>query len=381
MRDDDNAPGLPGLWCRDLRDRLRGNAARANARWGFLSAPPGPGRLIWIKAGADDDSLLLGAELTRAIRRKRLDVRLAFTFERDSPLIASYVQGLKGVGVGYGPIERRSAIARVVSRFAPLGVVFAGVAPGPIFGETLAARGVHGVVVAAAPRRDGRIGAAYPANPGQAHAWESAHAASTIAPPADPLALLVEAQIDPNFKTLVAGGRDVHLWWLQGMSATTAVEPWNAFPLRERSILFVSGASGGTGSGAFARMSEWRRGPIAPGTVMVIDDPRWHPAIAASATAVHLIQPSRAVFWQALSGGCPVTLGDAGARTYLNDAVDPDALPVVADLASVFARWQQDAEQVIVARRRGDALRRVFWQERRRAGERSDQLLRHVYDW
>lgn len=381
--------GLAGLWWRDLRDRLRGESGRANARWGFLSPPPGPGKLIWIKAGGDDDSLLLGAELTRATRRKRLDVRLAFTFERDTPLLAPGLQGLKGVGVGYGPAEVRAAVRRVLARFDPLGVIFAGTAPSVVLSQALEARGVQSVVVAAGPRTGTRVNAAYPANESQAQAWRAHSPPTAVAPAADPLTLLVEPQVDPNFKTLIAGGRDLALWWLSDVSereATSVARAWMASPLAASDVLFVGGAGGAIESawapfGGIGRLSRWHRAALAPGTAMLVDEARWLPALAASCTAVHLRRPTRAVFWQALAGGCPVSLGTSDARGYLNDPTTDDLLPVVDPIAAVIARWEEEARDVMAARRRGDALRRLFWQERRRAAERGDQLLQRVYDW
>ena len=43
---------LPALVVHDLRDRLRGRAHRANARWGRLRRPHASGRLVWIVSGA-----------------------------------------------------------------------------------------------------------------------------------------------------------------------------------------------------------------------------------------------------------------------------------------------------------------------------------------
>jgi hypothetical protein len=386
-RGDAYGAGLLALWRSDLRDRWRGEQARANARWGFLSPPSGSGKVIWIKAGASAESVLLGAEVTRSIREKRLDVRLAFTFEQERPeLIAPRLRGLEKVGYGYGPADRPSAWRRVLDAFAPIGVVYAGIAPPPYLNAELAERRVRQVVVAAAPAR-GQFDAVYPVGHAQVAAWRGAGGAAYLAPPADFLSLLVEPQVDPNFKTVVSGGRDARLWWLDGVDAVQAkafVDQWTRSPLRDSGILFIGPRPGahdavrrGIDSSAL-HISAWKRNPIAPGSLVLLDDARWLPAIAASVMATHLVQAKRLHLWQALAGGCPVTLGESDVTGYLGEEAD---LEVKTDISDVLTAWGHYAQDPMIARRLGDALRRAFWKERRDAGTVADEFLQRVYDW
>lgn len=377
---------------RDLRDRWAGERARANGRWGLLQPPPGSGKVIWVKAGASTESVLLAAEITRAIREKRLDVRLALTFERDHPSAwESRLRGLKKIGVGYGPCDLPRVVRRVLRRFAPLGVVSVDTVVAPHLGTALASNGIHHVVVAADPPATPlSIESVFPANRRQTQAWESQPQASAVNAGADLLTLLAEAQVDPNFRTAI-GAAERGVWWVHGLDsadAETLARAWRSSYLGTRDLLFVSPldpaqaatlTSVFTRQGAVLSLSAWTRAPIAPGTVVVVDETRWLPAVAVSSNAIHLVRSDRLTFWQALTGGCPLSLAQQGPLAYLNDAAP--ALLVTDDIARVLHEWQAHADAPIAARKQGDELRRLFWQERRRAAEVAESFLQHVYDW
>lgn len=376
------------IWRQDLRDRLQGNAARANARWGFLTPPPGRGRLIWVKAGARRDDVLLGAETVRALREKRLDIRVALTFERDYPdLLRPRLAGLRKVAVAYGPSDTPAAVRRVLRRLAPLGVIYAGgVVPSHL--NRALSDGRHTLALNADAGPGQTVEAAYPASPGQAQIW--AGQAKRVAPPAALLTLLVESQVDPNFKTVVTGGAGTPLWWWQGLALgeiRKGIAEWRASDLPP-GILFLGPFANDiapvrTAVGAAAIMlSAWDRTPLAPGSVVLIDEWRWLPAIAAASTAAHLAHPGGFVFWQALAGGCPLSFsGRHLAQHRVNEPVPADMLVVPENRAQLFSFWSACAREPMMARRHGDYWRRVFWAERRRATAAADDLLARVYDW
>lgn len=359
------------VWRAAMRDRLRGDKRRAYARLGYLSPPGGTGRLIWIKSAHTRESVLTGAELVRAVREKRLDVRLAFTFEAEYPgLLGTRLHGMRKAGVGYGPSATPTALRRVLRRFDPLGLVLVG----PVHANTWSAlAGRKVVAVDCSPPAGSNVVAALATNRAQTAAWQGrAHPALSSGAL---LSLLVEAQVDPNFKTLVCGGHTLDIWWLHAERADDYIAAWRASPLARHGVLFVSG---GRVEAALA-LSTWERKAITPGSVVGIDDTRWLPAIAASATAIHLIDPPPLVFWQAVAGGNMVSYDLADIDTLVNEAAFPPVRHHSS--AELIEAWQAQLAQPLSARHQADALRRLFWAERRRAQTAADALLQHIYDW
>ncbi len=380
------------VWRRDLADRWHGERARANGRWGLLQPPAGTGKVIWVKAGASAESVLLAAEITRAIREKRLDVRLALTFERNHPSTwESRLRGLKKIGVGFGPCDLPRVVRRVLRRFAPLGVVSVDTPVAPHLSAALASQRIHHAVVAAdPPAAPLPIESAYPASKTQSQAWQSQAHVDAVSDGADLLTLLAEAQVDPNFKTAI-GAAERGVWWMHGVDsgeAETLASAWRNSEVGARDLLFVSTldparspmlASIFARHGAALSLSAWTRAPMAPGTVVLVDEARWLPAVAVSSSAIHLMRSGRLAFWQALTGGCPVSLGQREPLVYLNEPA-PELL-VTSDIARVLREWQAHASAPMAARKQGDTLRRLFWQERRRAAGVADAFLQRVYDW
>lgn len=362
------------VWHAVLRDRLRGDPARAHARLGFLSPPAGGGRLIWIKSAGTRASVLLGAELVRAIREKRLDVRLALTFEAEyRDLIAPRINGLRKVGVGYGPSARPAALRRVLRRFDPLGTVLVGPVQGDAWRQFAGRQRVAVDEWPAADRAMPTDLIALPTSRAQATAWRGR--AQTVLPNAALVSLLVEAQVDPNFKAVVCGGQMLDLWWLHAAQVESQVAAWRASVLARTGVLFVSG---GAGAATFS-ISAWRRTAIPAGSVVAVDDARWLPAIAASASAIHLIDPSPLEFWQALASGNAASYDLNDIDFMVNEPDYPPPRRLTGD--ELVAAWQAYRDTPLRARREADTLRRLFWAERRRAQTASAALLREIYAW
>lgn len=378
-----DAGGYGGAWWpamrAHLRDRRRGETARANARRGYLLPPRGEGKLIWFKAGASRESVLLACELLGALREKRLDVRLALTFEQDyADIIEPRVRGLRKIGLGYGPGDRHAAVGRVIQRLAPFGLILVDTEPRPNLLRAAARIGTHLVAFNSAPGA-GEVEAAYPCDPGQAQAWRDAGTAGYVAEPADPLALFVEAQADTTLRSLAAAGqRDLKLWWWHGPAAAAGdfVRRWRSSPLAADGLLFVSGDEAGASAVADVSISRWDRSPLPAGRVVALDDLRWTAAVASAIDAGHLEAAARRTVWQALAGNSAISFGLGRAV-----AVADDEAVTLDGADAVLREWQTLRSDPVEARRRGDAGRRRFWEERRRAQKVMDEFLQRAFDW
>ncbi|WP_026287569.1 glycosyltransferase N-terminal domain-containing protein [Thioalkalivibrio sp. ALJ24] len=372
--------GLLGVWRGVARDWRRGERTRARARLGFLTPPQERGRLIWIRAGADAESLRLGIELLGFVRHKRQDVRIVLTFERDWPeLFERHMQPFRKVGVGYGPCDRPRVVRRVLERFQPAGIILAGgMAPRHLL-EAAAAPviAVNAAPPDPAPTRGPVLG--WPRDPDEQRRWNDA-TGEAVSPrwlePADPMARFVEAQADVVLRSLV-GGEVRRLWWWHGTRGAWPAwhEAWQASGFAAEDILLASVEDDPEQplAGRTLRVSEWDREPRAPGDVLQLDDPRWFAAAASAAQAVHLDAPGSRVLWQALAGGSAVSVGKHGT---LELPVEVHANP-----AEVFTGWASLRDDAAVRRQRGDAARRRFWDERRRVDAHFETLLAEVWDW
>ncbi|AOU98022.1 hypothetical protein BI364_08660 [Acidihalobacter yilgarnensis] len=382
---DDRAYG--GHWWPVLRanwhDRRNGLRAAALARGGHLRAPHGEGKVVWIKAGGSPDSVRLACELLGALRERRLDIRLALTFEQDyEDIIEPRVRGLRKIGLGYGPSDRPAAVRRVLKRLNPIGLVLVDTAPHPNLLRASAAMKTH-VIAFNTPPTPVMVEAAYPLDEQQATAWRSSGKTECLADAADPLALFAEAQIDTTLRSLAAVGRDeLHLWWWHddcGDTQAETIAQWRQSPLAHQGVLFVSGRPA-SAARAHADLSigDWDRGALPPGHVIWVDDPRWFGAIASAATGGYLETHVRATLWQALAGGCPLTPGAATRALRPSLPISPQT---PSAQSAIWADWQALMAEPLAARRRGDAGRRYFWEERRRVQGVIDAFLQRIFDW
>jgi hypothetical protein len=381
------------LWYEGVRDRLRGEHARANARWGYLRPPPGRGKLVWVRTGADAGSVRLGAELLGAIRQHRLDLRLILSFEEAHPqIIAPRLEGMPKVAVGYGPADAPAAVRRALERLAPVGLIYAGAPARPNLLRAANRAGLRLVAYNAPWSGERGIEASYPRAEAEALAWREAQGARYVAPPANALALLSLAQVEPTLRSLAAGGRELTLHWVHGLpsgQAVTFLRAWRDSPLGRAGALLVSSESGAEagaydaaakGEGmAVLRLSDWARTPVAPGSVLLIDEEHWLPAVAASCEAAHVCTAGGALRWQVLASGAALTVSPELHHEAAEFAGLP--LPVAARPMDVIAHWSAFAGAPIEARHIGDACRRRFWEERRRAGDMLQELLQRVFDW
>lgn len=374
-----------GLWeigREDLRDWTRRRGARVYARHGLLKPPAGSGKLIWIKAGASRESVLVAADLVRAIRSKRLDVRLALTFERDYPrVLRERLRGLAKAGLGYGPCDAPRVVNRVLDRFAPLGVIVVRHALPKNLMRAIKARGLHSIAVNVEPSAL-PLETVYPVTRDEVVAWRDQNK-GFIAAPADLLTLLVEAQVEPNFRAAASGGEGGVWWfqtrrWSQAMEMVEAWRTWGA----PADLLFIGNGDAqwrtAASRGLGASLYMWDRQRFPAGSIVFVDDRKWLPALTASCDATYLASPTDLEFWQAVAGGSVVSAAP-GALFERSDASGLiDRVPTVGEL---LGRWRFYARDIGARRRRADALRRFFWEERRRAADMADDLLNRIYEW
>lgn len=359
------------VWRAVLHDYCNGEGHRARARLGFLTPPEGRGRVVWIKAGRGPDSLRLGVELLGAVRERRRDVRIVLTFEQDDPvLLPRLLQPWPKIGIGYGPCDRPRVVTRVLGRFQPCGIILTESAPP----ENLLRRTLAPVVVVGG-QASVPVAAAWPVSTAAREYWERLGQAEQLLPAADPQARFAEAQADVVLRSL-AGAGERRLWWWHGTAAQWPawLAAWKAWPPSGEDILMVSLAAGVPLPEAALKAGNWDRQGLPGGTVLHIDDPRWHAAAASAAHGVHLAQPGRDVLWQALAAGSAVSFGaSAGAA----------ALPILTleTPSAVITHWQELRANDALRRTHGDAARRRFWEERRQVDENLAALMDRVWMW
>ena len=341
--------------------------------------------MLWLRAGGTRASVRLGVELLAAIRERRLDLRIALTFEEDyADLLEERVRGLQKIGLGYGPADTPRAARRAVGRLGPFALVLVDTPPDGHVLREAAALGSH-LVAFNTPPTPVPVEAAYPVDEAQARAWHHQGVADYVAPAADPLSLFAEAAADTTLRSLVAGERDLQLWWWHGPSRSlpALLSAWRSHPLAADGVLCASltdpePAPIAARLGHDLAVSTWRREALAAGTVLLVDDARWLAAAVSASTAGHLEDTGRDAFWQALAGGSALSVDPRVAQRYPSVA---GIAPERSGVGEVLALWQQLREAPLEARRIGDACRRRFWQERRRVGQVRDEFLQRVFDW
>ena len=314
----------------------------------------------------------------RAIREKRLDIQLVLTVEREIPTLLEPLGTMKKTAWGYAPSDHPRAVDRALSQLNPFAVIFCATSARPNLARSLAAV-PHLIAVAAdAPAQGPHFEYVYPASEAQARSWHQ----QSVAPLADMHSLLVEAQVDPNFRTLVNGSAARHLWWLHSHEFGQA----RAFARRFRlelpeDVLFLSGLPAPTSTARshdWKLISRWQRSPLDNGDVMVVDDAKWLPAVAAAVTATHLEPPVSPILWQAMAGGGAVSCDDYAA---LPKRALRDSLEEFSSHQALLRQWRGYRDNPILARGRADAARRQFWHERRLAAGVNAELLERVFEW
>ena len=389
-------PRTPFIWLRDLGDRVRGRRAPVLARWGWYRAPGGPGPLLWVYA-PDCAGARVGAEIVRGIRSVRKDVRAVVTAspagcgrvgrgkgagaEGCGVSVRSVLAAYPGTAAAPGIADHQRAARRAVARLRPDGFLAVhGLPPGQAL-KGLAEEGVPVAAVDCEPpvrRPPGlRLAHVLPCGEGQAGRWR--RAGEEPAEPADLEVLLARTDVEPTLRAALIPGEGRRLLWVDRLpedpdTRALFLDRWAG---GDRTLVVSGGKAPGGGEWPVVRLSEWDRGrePVPRGTLVWMDEPRWLPAVAASAFAAVLWRPGREALWQALAAGLPtLTGGKATARLRdLNVEVEA-AAPEVPDWAAAEAGLSDWEERVFEWRDQQARARQAFWEARRRA-ERSMAVL------
>lgn len=359
----------------NLKDRFSGDHARANARLGFVKQPPGAGsKLLWIKAGATPESLRLGVELMGAIRQKRLDVRIVLTFEEEYPeLLEKHLSGLKNIGLGFGPCDRPSVVKRILDRWSPFGLIVLEAERNRHLIE-LAEEKIPHVIAYGSDPASAAVEAAYPFDQEQYNAWHEYGLTDFIAEPAHPRWLFTESQADTTLKSIVNGGAEHSLFWVhQTLDLQRFISDWKNSSWRNASVLFISGEAVD-----YPKISTWKRNALDAGSVIYVDDPAWYTALASAADAIHVNNDDVSAIAYAASGGTAMSVSSAVADA---DKKLGEVVSVIDSYDELYKKWTIWSDQPMVARRTGDACRRLFWERRRHIQAVNDELLQRVFDW
>ncbi len=364
-------PGYAGgLWAgllADVRDRMTHNRRRANARWGFLNPPPGSGHVIWIKADGERATVRLAFEIARALGERRPDRRLVVTYESEYREWLGLLRETEGTGHGFGPTDRAGVVARVLARLAPSGVVAVGDALRPALAQALGRRGLASCVVHGMPPSAATACRGFPGTGRERAAWRGRpHADAALT------ALIVQAQVEPVFQGVAGAHARALWWWADGAGDEDAlIAAWSRSRLAAHDLLFVTHSKR-----ARVRLSQWDRSPLPAGSIVSVDEERFWPALAASCTGVHLVNPSEPLLWTVLGGGRAVSVRSLAAL----DLLRPAPLPEWSD-GDVLPFWEGLLEDPAHARTCADEVRRFFWNERRRAASVTESLLQEVSGW
>ena len=316
--------------------------------------------------------MLLATGLAQAVHDRRLDVRIVVTYELEHPDLIARMPTSSRVGYGFAACDRPSAVRRLLRRFSPLGIVFAETTPRKNLGHALATRS-HVLGIGNIEPFDCELG--FPADADHAQRW----AASLHADPADMLTLLVEAQAEPVMRGLIAGADRRSYWWLHDGSGKYDVASLRRTLVAARpdALLFLSGPLASRYDGDdTVRLSEWDRTPLASGSVILVDEPRWLPAVAAAAQGAHLIAPERYIVWQAAALGCPFTFTPESMT-----AIDSGFASPGESVEELVGLWCDLANDPSRSRGVADRLRRRFWDERRRAAAAAEALAQRIFEW
>ena len=373
---------LRGRWA-SWQDARAGRRGQANARWGWIKAPGERGPILWMQSFSDPDNQRLGIELSRAIAEKRRDLRMVMTFETEYPqLLQQHTESLERLGYGFGPCDHAQAVERTLDKLKPLRYLALGQMPRKGLSAALKQRQIPSVLMAADPQNPvpTLLEAVYPRDARQAEQWQGKVSAAVLQEPVDFATLFTIAQVDPNFRSMISGTDEGLLWWVEGLTGKQWQDwrqAWAASPLSRQGLLFLGGAERPED---LPLLSKWRRQPLPAGSVLAVDEDRWYPALAAAAQAVHLLSAASFLQWQVYAGSRPVSV-HSGVVLNAARQLEAGAVQVLNNPSQVLQHWQDLYADVMQARQRGDATRRVFWQERRLAGERLPEFLQRVFDW
>jgi len=380
----------------DIKDRLKGNTAKANARLGLVNAPQGRGKLIWLLAGASRDSVVMGAALLAAIREKRKDVRLVLTYQVEYPdVLVQHFNGLSKIGFGYGVGNSQFAARQMIKRLSPLAVILVGEQPHKALLKVLLAHDdIHKVAFQFTPDAADKsivFEACYPNVLDTGSVPKSL--ASHVSPPFSVLTRLVQSQIDKQLGAMLCGDVFQSLFHVHNLlvgDVDQTLRDWQNSVLSESCLIAFSfeqldrvnmhvlvNAVEKAGYSPLL-LSQWKQQPLLKKQIVIADEAKWYAALCAASVATHLIRYSQENYWQAMSSGAVISMSKQPDTMALNKSDMPTQISTVN---AMFRYWLDVRNDPLQQRSISDGIRKMFWRERRRAQAQVDELLQRVYDW
>lgn len=367
-----------------ISDLLRGRLRRARARLGFVKANLHH-KVIWIKADANPESIMLAAELLGAIRHARLDVFLLLSFERDCPEIyRPRLQRMEKFGLGFGPDESPSIIRRVLRRWHPVGIITVRQAASRQVFAQASQQGIP-CLQWLTEARDAQAQYSY-FYADSARQRGNAPQSEYISP----WPMLVNSQIEPTLQTLMAENFQ-GLFLLQAASwqeVQSLLQENEHYWKQSSWQLMLCCADSDSAQLAelvnYCKMiklepclvSSWQREKLAHNALLILDDKRWHTAAAAAAQLAMIYCWQAALVWQLLALGKKVILVKGQLQN--------------ADMDTVIDRYNSSAEvwECLhngnlkgLTRAQSDSQRQWFWQQKRKTEEQLQACLKRIYNW
>ena len=403
-----------------VKDHVSGNKAKANARLGLVRPPEGSGKLIWLVADDSYDSVLMAAALLSAIREKRQDVRLVLTYQAEyKDIIVHHMSGAKKIGFGYGCGDSVFAARQMLKRLSPFAIVFAGHQPKKSMLEALEnTPAIHKIAFQFKPTvRPGNTGKKVSENNDKdgAEVYEACYpdtvsnhlldmtVSKHTSTPFNVLTRLVQSQVDRQLGALLCGDCFNTLFHVHNpdkKSLSNILSGWKNTPISDGNILVLSFSNRSLHNSPSnsepsliinacksivseagyspVLLSQWNQSPVVKGSVIIVDEEKWYAAICASSAATHLFSTNAFHFWQAVSSGSIISCD----TEYNEMAVSFNTIVgEAAHFEDVLQEWVRIENNPVVQRNKSDAIRKLFWAERREAETQTDALLQRVYNW
>lgn len=364
---------LPALLYHDIRDRIRGQAGRARARWGKVQRPDSIGKLLWIVAGSTRESVRLGVELARAILVRRLDIGIALTYESEYPDILATIDSNPRIACSYAPADYAGSMHAVWHRLMPFGVILAGVLPRPNM-IRLCEACKHALLVCPPGFALGRYERIYPRH-------RQIYEGRNVAAPADMEVVMLPApQADDARLATIAAGRTTCL--LHGSDEAAAKRIYALFRGHlPQGIMLASGPV----TTALARhstetiaLSAWAEQPVPPDRLVLVENTSALAGVMPNVTAAHFAVTDKTLMWLALSAGACLSM----PRIAGIDA--PSAMPQlrqIEDENELVAHWRRLDEDADLRQSTAAQTHRAFATESALAQKSLSDLLARVGVW
>jgi len=364
---------LPALLYHDLRDRLRGEAQRAKARWGALERPDAPGKLVWVVAGSSRSSVRLAVEIARAIMARRLDLSITLTVETAYSDLLHSLGSSRRLAWSYAPADYALSMQAVWRRLLPFGIVLAGAPPRPNL-TRLSEACRHSMLVAAPVFAPGRYERIYPRH---GAVFDDKHSAA----PADfDVLLLPSAAAEHARAADLTAGRGAFL--LHGADPQQAKRIFALFRGHlPDCLLLLSGAASralAPHASETVKLSTWTGLPIAPDKLVLVDDPALLPAIMPGIWGAHFDAPDTDTIWQALAAGARVT---AKSGWSMQAPSAQSAIGAIDEQNALIAAWSTLDSNQLTREAAAATSRRAFAAEQKLAHAAVTDMLDRVCAW